>query len=560
VELPLQLPAGLIPACVVAQCAHLLHSNRPEPPSAPPKRVDPWRHPSFGHEAGAGGQARRRRRRDHARAMATAPNSPAILAPLTRGVWLVGGFVMLLLLAVASRYGWHRDELYFLEAGTHLAWGYVDQPPLTPFVAHLAESLAPGNLVAFRAFPALVTAGTVVMAGVVVREMGGSGRYQLAGAAAVAAGGFALGAGHLLATATLDLLAWIVLLWITARMLRTGDPRWWVPAGAVFGMAMLNKSLVVMLAAAVATGLFGARRWDLLASPWLAVGVAVATAIAAPYLYWQASNGWPQVEMGRVLSARLGAENRMLLVPLQILFVGPAFVGLMGRGAGWLAGDANGSRYKALLWAWAAGMTLTLVTGGRPYYPVPLTVLLLLAGVVAYERRGSDARDLRGPILINGVASLLVALPLLPMAMVNITSRVNESMAETVGWPELVAQVAGVVDSLPEAERDGVVILAASYGEAGAIDRFGPSHGLPPAYSAHNSYADFRRPDDDTATTVAVRYHPEFLAQYFETCQQVARIDNGHDVDNEAQGQPILVCRGLRSSWAATWPRLRHLS
>lgn len=105
-----------------------------------------------------------------------------------------------------------------------------------------------------------------------------------------------------------------------------------------------------------------------------------------------------------------------------------------------------------------------------------------------------------------------------------------------------------------------MAILTASYGEAGAVDRFGPAYGLPPSYSAHNSYADFRQPSNDSATVVAVRYHPDTLASYFETCRQVAAIDNGYGVDNEAQGQPIVVCRGLRTSWDRLWPTLRHLS
>jgi len=481
------------------------------------------------------------------------------LTALPRNVWLIAGFLVLLLLIFAPRYGWHRDELYFLESGRHLAWGYVDQPPLTPLIARIADTLASGNLVVLRFLPAVAAGATVVLGAIIVREMGGSRRSQVAGSGAVAAGGFLIGTGHLLSPATFDLLAWMVVLWLTARMLRTADPRWWMAIGLVSGVAMLNKSLVVMLGVSLVIGLAVARRWDLLRSPWIVGGALLAAAISLPNLLWQASNGWPQLEMSRSISERLGTENRILLIPLLILFVGPAFVGVMRRGVGWLRSDGEGSRYRTFLWACVAGVAITLLTGGRPYYPVALTLILVLAGIVAFEHSGRDTRDLRGLIVINGVVSLLISLPVLPVSMANITSTVNETLAETIGWPELVAQVATTVDSLPDSERDGVVILTSSYGEAGAVDRFGPSYGLPPSYSAHNSYADFRRPRDDSATVVAIRYHPDRLAPFFEMCRQVEEIDNGYDIANEAQGQPIVVCRGLRTSWDDLWPSLRHL-
>jgi hypothetical protein len=135
---------------------------------------------------------------------------------------------------------------------------------------------------------------------------------------------------------------------------------------------------------------------------------------------------------------------------------------------------------------------------------------------------------------------------------------VNEAQAETVGWPQLADQVARAVRSLPPQEQDDVVLLTASYGEAGALDRYGPARGLPEVYSAHNAYWHWRRPDDDDATVVAVRYEPATLAPYFRECDAVGTVDNGYDVDNEVQGTPIVVCRGLLRGWDDVWPELRH--
>jgi 4-amino-4-deoxy-L-arabinose transferase-like glycosyltransferase len=492
--------------------------------------------------------------RDGERA-ATTPLADLALGPVAG----VAAAAMALLLAVSPRYGWHRDELYFREAGRHLDWGFVDQPPFTPFVARMADLVAPGNLVALRLLPAVATGLTVVLGALLVRELGGGRWAQTAGAAAVATGGFVLGSGHLLSTATFDLTAWMAMLWLTARLLRSGDPRWWVAFGAVAGASMLNKNLMVLLGTALACGLVVERRWDLLRTGWLVAGVVLALLIASPNLAWQAANGWPQVEMAQVLSERIGTENRVTLLPMQVLFLGPPLVVLLWRGARWLARDPAARPFRPLLWAWPAGLVVALLTGGRPYYVLPLTTVVALSGLLP----AADAKTRRGVVAllaVNGAMTVPLALPVLPLSLASHTAAVNEVVAETVGWPELVDQVAGVVAGLPADEQATVVVLTASYGEAGAVDRFGPDHGLPPAHSPHNGYADFRRPADEEATVVAVRFTLNRLEPHFERCEQVGTVDLGLGIDNEVQGTPITVCRGLRASWSRTWDVMRFLS
>lgn len=472
----------------------------------------------------------------------------------TLAVGVVAAATAALLILVAPRYGWHRDEMYFLEAGRHLAWGYVDQPPLTPFIARIADAVAPGSLVALRLMSALATAGTVIAGALFVRELGGDRHRQLLGAATVATGGFTLGVGHLLSTGTFDLLAWSLVLWLTARLLRTGETRTWVVIGAVAGLSMLNKNLIVLLGLALLAGLVAERRWDLLRSWWLVAAGALALSLAAPTFVWQAMNGWPQFQMAQALSDRLGAENRITLLPLQILLLGPLFVPALLRGTRWLATAPAGRVFRPLLWAWPTALALIFATGGRPYYALPLTVAVALAGIAA---TGVHWRT----VIVNAVVALPIAVPLLPLSTVPVTALANEAVAETTGWPQLVDQVARVVETLPPAERDRVIVLTGSYGEAGAVDLLGPPLGLPPAYSPHNAYADFRQPGDDDATVVAVRFRPDgTLTRHFDTCTHVATVDNGLGIDTEVQGQPILICRGLRGTWPDVWDDLRSLS
>jgi len=478
------------------------------------------------------------------------------LAPFARAaVCAISAAQFVLLLSLASRYGYHRDELYFIEAGQHLAWGYVDQPPFTPFVARLSTAVFGNSVTAIRVLPAVAAGLTVVIAALLARELGGGRRAQVLAAAAVAGSGFALGAGHLLATATFDLLAWMALIWLTARLLRTAEARWWLPFGAVAGLALLNKHLVVMLAAAVVAGMAIDRRWDVLRLPWLLAGGALAALIALPNLLWQADHGWPQVEMAQSISERLAGENRALLLPGQVVLLGPVLAPLLFVGTRWLVRSDGGRPFRPLLWAWVVAVVLTLASAGRPYYPIPLGIAALAAGAIAWQSRWVVAL-----VAVNAVAVAPIALPLVPVDQLSEVplEDANEPLRETVGWPELADQVEVVVARLPADERRRVVIITVSYGEAGALDRFGPARGLPEPYSAHNNYWHWRRPTDDGAPVVAVRYSAEFLTPYFESCREVDRVDNGHDVENEVQGTAIVLCRVPVGGWSEVWPALRH--
>lgn len=477
-------------------------------------------------------------------------------------VLAVTGAHLAVLLLVAGRYGHHRDELYFLEAGRHLAWGYVDQPPLVALVARVQSELFGQSVTAIRLIPALVSACTVVLAALLARELGGGRRAQTLAAGAVAVTGMTLTFGHLLSTATFDFAFWMALLLVGARMLRTGEPRWWVPFGGVAGLALWNKHLVVLLAVALVGGLLVERRWDLLRPSWLAAGGALALVVAAPTILWQATNGWPQLEMAAALSERLAGENRVLLLPLQLLLLGPLLLpfALAGARELWQRHREQGGVFRPLLWAYGVALVLTFVTGGRPYYTLPLATVTVIAGAVAFGNRGTSPGRLTALIVANAAGSIFIALPVLPVDTLAGTpfGEINETLVEAVGWPELVDTVADVVAGLPADERAEAVVVTGSYGEAGALDRYGPQAGLPQPYSGHNSYWHWRRPDNDRATVVAVRMPREFLDQHFASCRRAATLDNGRGIDNEAQGQPVWVCRGLQGTWRERWPDFLH--
>ncbi|MBO0831034.1 MAG: glycosyltransferase family 39 protein, partial [Actinobacteria bacterium] len=224
---------------------------------------------------------------------AVADHGPTVSAALPDfallPVRLVAGLLTVVLVALSGRYGYHRDELYFIQAGRHLAWGYPDQPPLVPLVARLLTDLAPGSLVLLRLPSALLGGLLVVLTGLLTRELGGRRIAQLLAAAIVALAPVVTGTGHLLSTSTFDLPAWALLCLILLRILRTGQARLWLVAGAVAGVALLDTDLVAFLIFAVVVGLICVGPRGAFRSGWFYAGGAIALALWSGYLVWQGS-------------------------------------------------------------------------------------------------------------------------------------------------------------------------------------------------------------------------------------------------------------------------------
>lgn len=494
-----------------------------------------------------------------------APPPPVAWRPLL-GICAV---VVAVLLAVSYRYGYHRDELYFLQAGQHLAWGYPDQPPLTPVIARLVGTVAPNSLVALRIVPALVAGTVVLLTGLLTRELGGGRPAQLLAAVCMAVSADLLIIGHTLSTTAVDLLAWTAICWTAARLLRGGDPRWWLALGGVVGLGLLNKSLVAALPVALLVGLLITGPRAVLRTKWFPIGVALALLLVAPNLWWQAANGWPQFTLSAAIAGGSSgsSQSRWLLVPYQFVLVSPVLAPVWICGLIQLFRSPAVRRFRSFGWAYAVLLIAFLVAGGKPYYLAGMFPVLLAAGAPTVarwlRRRGLVVRrSIVAAALVVGLAvNSLLMLPLVPVDQLHNTPIVdiNYDAGETVGWPEFAAAVARVAGALPDGDRD-VVVLTGNYGEAGAIDRFGPPLGLPAAYSGHNAFWGWGPPPNSaSAVTVAVGFSRARLLQSFGSVEAGGVIDNGVDLDNEEQGATIWICRNQRASWSELWPTFRRL-
>jgi 4-amino-4-deoxy-L-arabinose transferase-like glycosyltransferase len=486
-------------------------------------------------------------------------------APLSRVVLLIAAAVTAVLVAFASGYGYHRDELYFIVAGHHLAWGYADQGPLTPLIARAMTEIAPHSLTVLRLPSAMAAGATVLLTGMLSRDLGGRARAQAIAAACAAVGVIVLFTGHLLSTSTFDLLAWTAISWLAVRAVRTDDDRLWLAAGAVLGIALLNKPLPAFLALGLFAGIAisGPRR--LLHSPYVWAGAVIALLLFSPWLIWQADHGWPQIDVSREIARGESASSEAwwALVPFQFLLISPLLAPVLIAGLVRLFRDPSVRDFRFLGWAWVILAVVFMASGGKPYYLAGLLPVLLGAGsawVDAWLERGRATlrrTALGGAVALSAAVGALISLPVLPARDAGPVIDVNEDVGETIGWPEFTRTVASVYRELPSGQD--AVILTGNYGEAGAIDRYGPNLGLPSAYSGHNAFGYWGPPPDGAMPVIAIGLDPSELAEQLRDCRLAARIDNGLDVDNDEQGTRVFVCSGPRRPWSAEWPSLRHL-
>ncbi|MGQ5262610.1 glycosyltransferase family 39 protein [Micromonospora sp. ZYX-F-536] len=506
--------------------------------------------------------------RPHRPDLASPPEPSPTPGPRTWGPWVVAGVVSVTLLLLAGRYGYHRDELYFLLCGRHLDWGYVDQGPLVPALARLLDTIAPGNLVVLRTPSALLAGAAVLLVAAIARELGAGRGGQTFAAVLAAFSGIVLAGGHLLSTTTVDLLAWLVAALCAVRLLRTGDSRWALGIGMALGVGMLNKLLPALLAVGLIAGISIAGPRRLLRDRWVLAAAGLAVLLAAPNLAWQATHGFPQLGVAASISdGDSSYSGRLDALILQFVIISPYAVPIWIAGLVALLRWPRWRAYRAVGWAWLVVVGIVLLAGGKGYYDAPLLLVLTAAGALVtagWASRGA-VRLRRGLLTLGAVPFLLpsvvLLLPVLPAdRLPGFVLDVNYDAGETIGWPAFADSVAAVHRGLPPEERSRAVILTGNYGEAGALARYGPARDLPRAYSGHNSMVDFGRPPESADVVIVVGWErSDPLTAWFHECAPAGRVDQRVEVDNDENGGPIFVCRELRRPWAQIWDtEVRH--
>jgi hypothetical protein len=337
------------------------------------------------------------------------------------------------------------------------------------------------------------------------------------------------------------------------------------------GVASEAKWNIAFLAGALAAGLLATDARRLLCSRYLLAGLILAAALAAPDVIWQAAHGWPQLDVFRALDGAAGS-NRAAYWYSQALDTGPVLTPVWVTGVIWSLRSQPARRFRPVAIACVLVIMAQFLLGGKPYYPGAAYTFLLGAGCVPLERRLAARRPLPGHLrptaakaaamLVGGVVASTITMSVLPARALHTLplQKINYDLGETIAWPRLVALVAREYHALPAAQRRRTAILTGNYGEAGAIDRYGPGLGLPQAYSGHNNFWLWGPPPAADSAAIVVNLDPSLLHREFRQVRRIATFWNGLGVSDDEQGAPVYLASGLRSSWAQAWPAFRDYS
>ena len=488
---------------------------------------------------------------------------------------------MLVHLLTNSQYGVHRDELATFDDAHYLAWGYVAYPPLTPFIARVAMVLLGYSLPGVRFFGALALCAAIVFTGLMAREMGGKRLAQVTAALAVAIAPVSILWGALFQYTAFDYLWWVLAAYFTARLLRSEDPRWWLGIGIAVGLGLMTRYTMGFLALGItgAVLLTPARRY--LRSPWLWAGVGAAVVIFLPNILWQARHDFISAEFLRYLHARdvrIGRTSDFL--PNQFFVPANAFTApLWAAGLWYYFATPAGKRFRLLGWMFFIPFLMFALAKGRDYYTAGSYPMLFAGGAVWWERLLANRRQVSWlkfayPLLICLLGAVFAPMlaPVLPVETyiryqnalgfappkteVGHVGPLPQHFGDRFGWPEMVQQVAQIYNNLPAEERARTGIYANNYGEAGAIDFFGPQYGLPKAISPHQSYYLWG-PRDYTGDSLIVLQSKRADAE--RNCKNVEAVGTvGHPLSMAEEHYTIFICRGLKQPLPELWPRLKH--
>ncbi len=495
-------------------------------------------------------------------------------------VFLVAAAYLLLHLATAGNYGIFRDEYYYIACAKRLAWGYVDQPPLSIWLLALVRAILGDGVFALRLLPALSGAALIAIVAQLAATLGGGRVAQLLAALGMAIVGVVQVLNGFFSMNAFDMVFWVVAWTLLARWVTDPRPRWLVWLGLVLGLGLLNKIGLLVLGAALALALVATRHRRALATPWPWVAGALALALFLPYVLWQLTHDWPTLEfIANAKRFKISGMAPHAFLGEIVLEQHPANLVLWPVGLGWLLFGKEGRRFRLLGLTALFALALLMLQRAKPYYAAPLFPVLLAAGAGVWERLA--ARPRRAwlvPALVvwlvaNWIFFLPLGVPVLPVGdfarwqawtgiapaaqEVGHTSELPQYYSDRFGWLELVAEVERITGELPPEERDRAVVIARNYGEAGALEYWSGRAGrstLPPVVSGHNTYWFWATAELPLDTVIVVGWREEEVREFFADVRPAGVLEHPWALES---GVRLWVAREPRFAWAELHENLR---
>jgi hypothetical protein len=500
-------------------------------------------------------------------------------ADLAPAVLIIAGISFLAHVLVGNNYGYFRDELYVLAMSHHPAFGYVDVPPLVPWITLIPRFLTGNALWAIHVISALVCAGTIILTGLMARLLGGTGWVQGLAALGSATALVLLALGSQYSYDVIDAFWWTLAATILIVLLRDERPQRWLLIGLAAGLGMLTKETILFWGFALVAGLLLTPQRSLLFTRWTVLGGLIAFALVLPFLLWNAANGWASFQYWASYSQHHSAGGSPLdFLGNQILVMNPLSVLLSGAGL-WYFFSKRGARYRVFGWAYLILFVLFVAIQGKSYFLAPAYPPLFAGGAMLLgEWRVRARRWVAAYPVVLALSGLLLApaaMPLLPPAVYghiygksgNSGSQqesgdvygLPQSLADRFGWEQQVALIAQVYRSLPPDERRVACIFTENYGEAAALVQFGGRYQLPPAISGHNAFYIWG-PDGCTGQVlITINIAPQDAARGYGSVTLAARTSCADCVDFE-NNAPILILRQPKATapFAVLWAQAKH--
>ncbi|MFY9801544.1 MAG: glycosyltransferase family 39 protein [Candidatus Acidiferrales bacterium] len=487
---------------------------------------------------------------------------------------------LLIQFAGINHYGFFRDELYYMACGQHLAWGYVDQPPLIALIAWIVRHSAGYTLFALRLRCAITGAAVVYLTGRVARDLGGGLFAQFLAATAILLAPAYLAFDSFFSMNAFEPLFWLLCAWLVILIVKGASPKLWLLFGIVAGLGLENKHSMLVFGFALVVGLLVSGQAHLFRSKWIWIGAAIAFAIFLPNLLWEARHGWPQIQVVRNAQEFKNIQiSPAEFLFEQVLFLQPLALPVWLAGLIWYFASPAGKRFRFLGWAYLVVMAIFIALDGKSYYTLPVYPVLMAAGGVALEKlfaapkRRWLAVAYPAVLVIVGILTIPFGVPVLPVDMFlkysqmfpysrdvkterDSTTTLPQLYADMFGWENMAQQISLVYHHLPQAEQSGCAILAGNYGEAGAIDHYGPSLGLPKAISGHNSYYYWGPRDYTGSCVILFGERADQYKEYFGESNLVATITDPHAAVAE-QNVHVYLCRKPSAPLATLWPHFK---
>jgi 4-amino-4-deoxy-L-arabinose transferase-like glycosyltransferase len=473
----------------------------------------------------------------------------------------VGLVKTLVTLPFMTRYGWDRDELYFLAAAHHPALGYVDFPPVTAWIGWLVLHTAGASLLWLRMTGQVASAAGVVLAALIARDLGAGRLVQVVAAAAWATTPVALASASIYHPTIYDITAWVAISWVTLRLLQGGGTAWWVALGLLAGAGVEVKYTIVVYLAALAAALALSPQRRLLLGRGPLIATALGVLLTLPNILWQARNDWASAQFYPSQHAKTAGDTSH---PAYVVD-GALFLGAMSVVA-----------VVGMVWLWRRGLrplalappivvAVFFVASGRAYYPLPAMALPIVAGtisVAAWVGRGRRRRWAAIAAIATAHVALValvvpLTLPVLPTAtMIHDGYWQGSFFKDEIGWGELTADTLHAWHGLPAIDRRNAVVLTQNYGEAGALAHFAAGRGLPPVVSGHLSWQYWGPVRPSARSALTVGFARSELRSICISWRPLVRVTNSWGIANEEAGRWIGYCR-LAQPLGALWrPRI----